>query len=298
MEVLTEYWKRWESTRFEIHKHTFLEGSMKLFKLGQSVALTGRDHLGRKSELLFTPTYPHKNGFFWRHTAGAPAVPISAEFAAARSRRISLEHGEQALNIYEHIGALRWAGLDGIEISCSSDWPPYFGRTLELYKALSDYIVQMPDEMRWCTVDSQVRIRYTGEPKRFTALYPTDQPRLNVVIICDYPGMGRKELNYIWPHDLMPAFSSFTQGWPSWAYYPSQLAGLFGWPHAKRICWKQRSRESTLEMFCLYRLTDLLGGLSLIHPTRFFAGTVVSYCSGHWADIHAIKLAQSHLRLL
>lgn len=268
---------------------------MNLFRLEEPVSITGPDYFGRKSNITFSPTLPHKRGFFWKYDPVKPSIHISEAFASTFKRRMALTCENAMLNIYEHIGVIRWAGLDGIEIS-SSQWPPYHGRPLEIYQALFEKSVQTAHPLRWCTTSKSIQQDYPGSMKRYTALIPSEKPGLEVIIICEYPGLGKKELHYSWSQDLIPAFSAHSQGWPQWAYYPARIAKFFGWPHAEHIDWPQNHHEQkTLDLFCMHRLVDLLGDISLFHSTRFFAGTIISHCSGHWADLQLAKRAQAYI---
>jgi hypothetical protein len=270
---------------------------MKLLRLNTPVTITGPDFFGRDSLITFQPTRPHKPGFHWKYDPSKPAICISEEIASTEKRRVVLKHDGHELNVWEHIATLRWSGLDGIEI-ISPAWPPYHGRTRELYRSLDEYMVRTDNEMRWCSVNEEIFVSCPDSHNRYTWLIPSEKPQLDVRIICDYPGLGKHELQWSWPENLMPAFSTHTQGWPKWWYYPAKLAGIFSWPHANKTTWPQDHKNGAIEKFALHRLLDLLGGITLIHPSRFFAGTIISHCSGHWADIKAVKMAQSRIQLL
>ncbi len=287
---------------FKIHikKHNIIkEETMKLFRLEKAVKVTGRDYFGRKAEITFTPTNPHQPGFFWDCNPGEKAIPISENLASTRSRQITLMHESRLLNVYEHIGVLRYAGIDGVKIA-SSQWPPFHGRPLELYDAIMEKTIPIQQSQQWITLTKRVQINYPGAMKRYTSLIPGGKPGLKIIVACEYEGVGYQELRFSLPRDnLKETFSAFAQGWPKWAYYPLRAAKFLGWPHLDHIEWSQKHKnDKAIELFCQHRLVDLLGGLSLLHPTKLFAGTVVSHCSGHWADVQATKKAQPFIKLL
>ncbi len=162
--------------------------------------------------------------------------------------------------------------------------------------------IKTQDQIKWCTTKGFINANYkNSETRRYTTFLPLKkglQPSLRFTIHCNYPGLGEKEFCYEVSEDLLRASSVYPQGWPAQLFYFAKIASFFGWPHAKHITWPQEHKKKTLELFCMHRLIDLLGILSLMHPNRLPAGYVFSYCSGHWADSELVKIAQGHIRLL
>ncbi len=268
-------------------------------RLKQSVMIKGRDYFGRPSWIQFIPI--EKPGWFWLfdHDLDLDGViPITPDIVSYHFRRLTLEYGKHRLEIYEHIGPLRWLGLDGVIIN-SSTWPPYFGRVYEFWEAIKSYCQQDQNrEIPWFTISKAIRYQYNdGRRNDYLEIQPFDQPHLNIIIISNYPKFGTEEIRECFPI-VCPefAFKAYTQGWPTWIYHLSKFFSLLGWPHHDHIYWPQENKSKRIiHQFAIHRLSDLLGALSLVHPSGFLAANVISYCAGHEADVALIKEAKSLL---
>jgi hypothetical protein len=252
------------------------------------VVVSGRDFFGRMSQIKFSPFY--LPGWHWK--CGREIVPINSDIACCKPRRITLQYKEYILDMYEHIGALRWTGLDGVVIE-SSSMPPYHGRVKELWDALKPFIAETKEEVPRIRprMHCSVMIFEKNDRGRGLSVSPTND-RLIFRIFIEIEGMG-KENNYEFPMALEEVFGAYTIGWPPQLYYLSKSVALFGWPHHKQIEWTQENtREIFLEKVSLHRLADLLGGLSLITHDRLVSAQVISIRGGHKIDMDLIKMIQ------
>ncbi len=265
---------------------------MKKLRLRKEVIITGRDFFGRKAWIKFIPS--EDPGWFWRPRAGETPIPITADIVRRGKNHLTLFSRKKTLHIYEHIGVLRFLGIDGVIIEATA-WPPYHGRPLELWNAVKECCTKSDEDFLWYTPEKDIGWRYpNAEPPRYTFIRPLKTPGLRIEILVEYPEIGSKKLLVNIPQNatvLLRAFEVYSQGWPRWRYYASRAASFAGWPHHHKTIWPQKHVPTqTIKFFALHRLVDLLGGLSTISNTKLIAGIVLSERSGHEADI---RVAQS-----
>lgn len=257
---------------------------MDLLELIQPVVVSGRDIFGRKSQITFAPyDFP---GWHWK--CGNEVVPINSSIALCNSRRITLVYKEFRLEIYEHIGALRWTGLDGIIIE-SPKFPPYHGRTKELWDALKPFCQKTGNQGVWVKPLEGCLVIGADDASRKVSFEPLDG-KLIISVILKIKKLGERVEEYELPMLLEEIFEAHSLGWPPYLYYVSKLAKAFGWPHHENVGWVQKNTaDILLEKICRHRLVDLLGALSLVTHEHFLSGRVVSYKGGHAIDLGMIN---------
>lgn len=261
---------------------------MQLLALQKSVTIYGEDFFGRPAYIKFHPC--EKPGWYWLYKPGREPVPISKEIAFCNLRRITLKYARQSLEIYEHIGVLRWLGLDGVVIE-SSRFPPYHGRAYELWEALKPLCKPNGEKIKWLKPQNP-EIGICSEKKRYVEFGFHGRSDLDLQIIIDHPKIGRKECFYSLPgNGIKKILSAPTLGKPACLYYFSKICGLLKiWPHHNCLTWPQAvSNGELLNNIIKHRLADLLGALSLLSNEGLPLGRLVSYCGGHEADINLIK---------
>lgn len=266
-------------------------------KLISEIKVSGLDIFGRDSEITFSPAL--LDGWFWN--LGDFIVPINYLLIKGRLRRLSLEiDRRRELEIYEHIGVLRWTGLNGVVIN-SKRFPPYFGRASEMWEVLKRSAVPLDAEVSWVTVKREIKV---GSSYRYLQILPQSkgrQPGLNIRVYINFPKLGSWTCETHLPMALAleDCLRARTLGWPQWLYHFSLLAPNFIWHHHKKVVWPQDySTSEILNEIAMHRLADLLGALSLVSSRHLLAGEVISYCSGHELDILALKQIVHNLRLL
>lgn len=287
-------------------------------RLTREVSVEGKNFWGFPSRLTFTPTTNGERGWFWLPRPGENPIPINADRAVSKPRRISLAHRGAAgptcyLHCYEHIGVLRFTGLDGVIVSQigsfpTPEWPPHFGRAYELCMALSKCWEIAGETIPWISIPKTVRGSRKSRRARYTQLQPPavgeanpDELCLTVAIYGDYAGVGTGTAHYRIPfqtgigmENLENIMATHTQGFPRMLFYPSLLASCFGWPHHRRTVWPQEHGcAPAVDLFLAHRLGDLLGALSLMSHTALPALHAVSYLSGHEPDLRAVKQARA-----
>lgn len=257
---------------------------MDLLRLINPIVVSGRDFFGRTAEIRFSPS--DLPGWHWK--CGSEIVPITSDIASYSPRRITLRYKNHLLETYEHIGALRWTGLDGIVLE-SSKLPPYHGRTKELWHALKPSCRNTREKVPWIKPSNICAETMPDSDSRSVSLAPFDR-KLIVLVIVKIKGIGTRIRSCELPSSLENVFGAYTLGWPSQLYHFSKLAGLFGWPHHENIEWAQaNTRESLLDKISLHRTDDLLGALSLITHDHLVSGKVISYKGGHRLDMGMVK---------
>lgn len=271
---------------------------MDSIRLRQPVLIRGKDIFGRESSICFCPETDRE--WVWK-VGENKSVIIEPSVVDIENRRLKLSAYGKKLEFYEHIGVLRYFGLVGIGIQ-SSQWPPFHGRTLELWDAIEPNSSESSEEglCQYYTVSRSVRWTYPNKRGKYVAFTeirpPSRDLSLTLDIFCSYPGIGIKFRTFSLPDlsILQDICTAHSQGWPLWLYGLSRVAGLCGWPHHKNIAWKQELEDSSvIDQFLLHRAQDILGALSLLCRDGVFVGHITSYCSGHEADFHAVREADN-----
>lgn len=253
------------------------------------VTITGKDYWGRDAWITF---YPGKiPGWQWQFgDLGEEIIKITSERFRFKARRVALTFLGKKLECFEHIGVLRWLGLDSVVIK-SSPWPPYHGRPLELWEKIYPNL-EKAGIIDWQPLDRSVRF---GSDGRFTSIRNhEEEARFIATVTCRYPGIGAEEFEIDLPGDerkLELALEAHALGWPTWLYDVSKLASRIWWPHHHRITWVQKlGKDETMRLAVQHRMIDLLGVLAFIHPgDGLISGIVNSECAGHEIDLGAIQ---------
>jgi UDP-3-O-acyl-N-acetylglucosamine deacetylase len=235
----------------------------------------------KRAEVTLVPV---ETGWFWN------SVPITQKLLRLQTRSIALVHGNDTLNIVEHLLALRMSGLDGVDIRCNGElpydgcaklfWNNVLGSrvrdgSLRLYrpkKTVSDALISNIEFPRYVT---------------FT---PGESETLEFRIHIDYPGLG--------PYDHPPwtldsgSFADIidakSPGLPPALRPLVRIAGgLLRWPHREAFTWQQEgSRWETHVLFAQHRILDICGALGGITPQGgMLAGVITSWCGGHAYDL-------------
>src|SRR5687767_13679329 len=97
--------------------------------LTEPIVYSHPDFWGRKSTLTLKPSKHIE--WMWSPTGSSTPIVINTKCVSTERHRIQLiSHGKR-LEVFEHIGVLRYGGLMGITLQ-GSGWTPYHGRALEL----------------------------------------------------------------------------------------------------------------------------------------------------------------------
>ncbi len=278
---------------------------LKPLRLGQTVSVRGSDFLGRDGCICFRPApNPRDLSWEWVTKKKAARVRVGPGIVDVSSRRIQLKHDDEHLNVWEHVGILKYFGLMSVSVS-STEWPPYHGRSLELWHAVKDHCWEDGrSEIPLYTVKRPVRFEYPslrGGHKAFTEIWPTNDACVDMEVSASFSGLGTggKSFSTNSTKSLEDMCSARALGWPSWLYHPSKVADwLHLWPHHRTVAWKQNCRNPSVlfSETLTHRAQDILGALSLLCGDGLFVGRIISVCSGHEADIQAILKAAAMLK--
>lgn len=246
----------------------------------------------KRAHLTFTPA--EKPGWFWRPEPGAQPLPINRDVMGVKKRSVLLAHRDRELNIYEHIGCLRFSGIDGVILE-STPRPPYHGRALEVFEPLHGECKGDGTFFDWVYLKTAVKADIPQAPWRYVTATPlTDgqAPGLYAKVFCAYPhlGEGKTHVFQIPGEDLTGIWKELTPGMPRWLYRLSK------WGHEVRlwrnhhcINWGRHTPPAiTLDRFIRHRFQDLLGALCLVDHLRLPAMNIESHMGGHRVDIDLI----------
>lgn len=266
---------------------------MKIKELRNYVTIHGHDLFGRSSEIIFRPSL--EPGWWWEPTPGI-LKKIDSTVARTYGQTIQLEFRRYTLPEYEHIGILRLLGIRDVVISCPTGRPPYFGRALELYRALLPLLIETKEEPSYVTIGSSVTKTNPKHPNRFTKLYPSYGGKLIIDQYSEWkPLPYTQEKHEITEKLILSVMEKYPQGYPHSRYHLSRALSTVGiWKHHKRITWMKsgKGQQQTAWDFHNHRLADVLGALSLIHHLHLPSLHVKTYCGGHKSDMFALKQAE------
>jgi hypothetical protein len=252
---------------------------MKRLILKKTVSVEGADYFGRPSFIEFSPT--DRQGWYWQPRPGSTLLPITAKLASDKPRRLVLVDGSERLEVWEHVGSLRFLGLDGIVVRASTHLP-YFGRPHELWQQLKPWCEPDGSNLPWHKIAD---VGYQKNGNSHVQICPGNSG-LKIEVDIDYAGLGSKCLCFRLPDDdLEQIFKAHTIIYPIWLYWPARL-----WLHRDKVNWPQNMAiDDLLAEVARHRLGDLLGALSLSVHTGLPAGRVYSYRAGHKLDLDLVK---------
>lgn len=265
---------------------------MHRYTLSDEVLVCGYDFWGRSTSVLFRPV--DKPGWFWQ-TACGERVLIDHRIAQTKKNRIVLASGSERMHVYEHLGALRYLGLDGILVVPETSWLPYDGSAALFLDACKPKF-QRSGTMRFV----HAAAAFLANGNRHVSYEATRTCGMTIEVGIDYPGIGAEHATYHAPHtSLQKVLRTKTQGWPPYRRYAAQIASAFGWPHADSIVWPQEHDPATTRrLFAKHRALDILGALSLVGPPgTLLAGTYYSVRGGHALDVSLLQMLGESIRL-
>lgn len=268
---------------------------MEILRLTEPVIIRAPNFWGFPAEIEFSPS-PHP-GWWWQ-VDSINQVLMDHFYADCSKLRTRLIFRKSKLEVYEHIGILKWFGLDNVVVR-STTWPPHFGSALAMWQRLKPYCQK--DSRRvvsWQTVKERVCWLYPkprGSNVGFTEILPAEKPGIDLEVVYSYEPIGERSysvssLNSVALEEICRYPS---QGIHSLCHSIMRLTSLIGWPERQTITWpKDHTPEETMHRFVLHRTADLLGAFSLLCDNKhMFAAKIISHHAGHEADINAIKEA-------
>lgn len=263
---------------------------MRRLILVDPVRIGGRDFWGRRAEVILEPV--DQPGWFWR--VGGEDVPIRPSLVHCKKRYLMLRHGEHALRVFEHLGALRALGLDAVRIVATTAWLPYDGCALMFWEAIQSSLAEDGRLHPMATTLRESVFREDGAPRRLNVkLGASDSLRISVRV--SYPKWGEHEITRIptsedarrW-RDIIAAKPLAR---PPWLRRAARAAAFFGWPHYHGVLWPQEVElKALLDELARHRILDLLGALgTLPAPGEYLTGEIETDLADHAADVALLR---------
>lgn len=262
--------------------------------LTEPFTVPGKDFWGRKSSISFFPTETPG----WHLKTSKGIVPIDFNIATYKKGRIIISEKDCPVNVYEHIGANRFAGFDHVGIyNDGYPWSPYltagqYLMELSSHARLTDTFIPTIEPKRkgsYCShnhLDSSVGIK-AGSPDL----------QMNVVSKWEHLPFYHEELSLrtLTENRLLEIFMARPQGLPKRKLFATIGERFFNWPHMKQVAWPDDflTVQDVAYAFWLHRVQDIFGELSLADHKALPIGYVTSYMAGHYESLCAIKKAFS-----
>lgn len=263
-------------------------------KLIKEVTIRGKNLLRQDASITFLPA--GKPGWYLR-TLTHGTVPIDHRIARHREGRIQLHCGDTTINIWEHIGILRFFGIDGVVVIAHNKWPPFLGGVRGYYPAfLKDGVLEEENS-----------VLPTIKPLRHD-----EHQSLNGILACteissadslelqvqakwgDLPWYkANLAMDVISSKEWYEICDSKPQGWPKGRSPLLSLAIrlLKQWTDHGNIAWIKdfKNPEDVAYAWGLHRVQDIFGCLSLCSHKALPAMKFRSYCAGHKEDLKVLK---------
>lgn len=263
-------------------------------RLREPVMISGRDIFSRKAYIEFWPIGGIPNGWWWEYEEGE-VIPIDFTIAQNRARRIVLCHKNAVLDMWDHIGSLRFTGLDGIVIKIGpGNYVPYFTNPMEYWNKLKDFCVSVCEDVKWFKIKNPVEINLDNQQGSIkVAPIKNEFEVLDVKIMVNFPELEPAETSLFFPFQselsLEKIFSARTPGMPKWVFY---LSRIFWWPHHDKVLWPYNNGDDGYGIskeIANHRLGDFLAAWSLLSHEGFVATRISSHMAGHREDIELLK---------
>ncbi len=257
-------------------------------KLIKEITVTGKNFLRQESSITFLPA--GRPGW-WLRTKDKGDVPIDHRIARHREGRIQLHCGGTTLNVWEHIGALRFMGIDGVVVVVNNKWPPFLGGM----RGYRPYFTQ-----KGVTVDDGVLP--TIKPKKYdeyesfnhilssTSISPSEKLVLRVKARWgDLPWYSEDLVIEELSDDLWEKiWNSKPQGWHKGrSLFFTLLIRLFKNLNNEEVAWIKDfpDTQSASYGWGLHRVQDILGCASLCSHIALPIMLYGSYLAGHKEDL-------------
>jgi hypothetical protein len=258
------------------------------------IRIRGHDFFGRRAEVTLAPA--GEPGWFWH--VGGEDVPIGPGIVHAERRCLMLRHNEHRLHVFEHLGALRAMGLDGVRMTAATAWLPYDGRALQYWNALPQTTAEEEPLRPMSRRREESVHRSDGIPGRLDVKLGAGDT-LKITVRVAYPGWGERTLTRTLPDETGGGWddviSARPLAKPPWLRAAGRAAALLGWPHYDSVLWPQEAEpEALLEELAHHRILDLLGALgTILQPGEYLTGEISTDLAGHATDVALLRRLQA-----
>ena len=270
---------------------------MKRLVLTQSVPIIeGKSPTGGTAWIKFEPMPNNEKGIYWKvpnDRGDYDYIEIDHRIAkmSKRLHNIYLKHGENILYVYEHIGALRFWGLDGFSIEASM-WPPYVTTWFMLEKILP-YTKELDEEIQYFSFGQpyypSLFLNEDGLDKS-VKIIPNNNGETILNMYIDYRDFNiRDKKRMTVTKDMLK--SIFPIG-PQGLSKPLRfLSKILGCEYHKIVVWpdQEKNKELLIWKFVAHTMVDRLGELSLFSHNMLPSCEIDSRCAGHKMVLQLIK---------
>ena len=285
------------------NKFTKNKCTMKKKTLMGTVIVTGNSFTSNAfASITFTPT--KEPGWYLQTKEGL--VPINSRIAYCKKGRIVISAFGTTINVWEHIGALRFMGISNVIVSIPKEtkskpyWPPYLGGAGAYYRELRSSIIETDEEIQFIKPSINCHWSYPSRRNGFTAVNQDDcfsikaksgwtplQTTEKTIKLLD------ENFQTLLTNEI---FTARPQGYPHWAYYVAYCAEIFGWGNFHYISWLKDAKsfgqlQQLQQEWENHRLQDVLGAASLAHHDFLPYCRIHTEFGGHQSDVAAIKTA-------
>ncbi len=258
--------------------------------LSRSVTITGKNFLNKRSAITFAPY--SKLGWWWK--VGDEIIPIDWRIARYKKGRVQLFYKGHVLNVWEHIGILRFLGIDCVLISADT-WPPYY-TALEYFTELSPYLYGTEAILPVVRFPQKGEYASANKLGSYVVLAPQPLPDLRLEVVSQWEDLPENKQSILFSKlyetaKILEVLSAKPQGLSKRKVPAKVLSTLGIWGHMRTVSWKSDfpSKEVAAIHWGYHRMQDFLGELSLVSHTALPIGAATSYMAGHRETLSAIN---------
>ncbi len=257
--------------------------------------IKGRNPFGGEAWIKFEPMPNGERGIFWKIPTSKNTfkyVPIDYRIAKiSKLHNIFLQYGNKKLFIYEHIGALRFTGLDSLAISAST-WPPYL-TSGSMLKKIMEHAVATDNEIPYLSLVNSygpLSRRENGLYK-FVEIRPTEYGVTELNVSIDYKKLSvkGKKRETVTDELINEIFSVGPQGVSNILKFISRLFNL---EYHKNVVWPDEEKDlnELRRKFLAHTMVDRLGEISLFSHYMLPSCEIKTQCAGHRLVFEAMKI--------
>ena len=262
--------------------------------LTKKVIVSGPNFFGFKSEITFIPI--DEPGWFILEkdtNKEEIRIPIDYKIAKFSFNRIKLNSQNTTINAWEHIGMLRFLGIDGVgvRISNGNSWTPYLGGAGAYYKKFIPCLRATGELIPTIKPKKDSQWQYLKEIERIVSIKVLDELILDVSAKWFPYAEYQKEI--LVNESILDFFTKEVllakpQGYPNYRY---DIAKLLCWKNLEHVAWAKefKTYSEVSYRWWLHRIQDLLGDLSLVSHYALPTGKVYSKNGGHKGDLIVLK---------